>query len=71
MLAAQPSRKPVERKYTLGFGIAGQNILNRVHFASPVGVLGSPLFGQASALAGMFGSGPANRTINAQRSVNV
>jgi len=57
-------KKPVERKYSLGLGISAQNALNHVNLASPVGVLGSPLFGKSTALAGMFGSGSANRTVN-------
>ena len=68
--AAKPSKKPIERKYTLGFGIASQNILNRVNLAPPVGVLGSPLFGQSTALGSNFGSGSANRAVNAELYLN-
>jgi hypothetical protein len=63
---AQPAKKPpIERKYTMGFGIAAQNVINRVNLAPPVGVLDSPLFGESTALASNFGSGSANRTIYA------
>jgi hypothetical protein len=57
-------KAPIERKYNLRFFIAGQNVLNHVNLAPPVGVLGSPLFGQSTALANRFGTGSANRTLN-------
>lgn len=62
-----PSAKkhPVERKYNAGLSLDAENVLNHVNLAPPVGVLGSPLFGQSTALAGTFGSGSANRTLNA------
>ena len=59
------AKKPVERKYTLGLGLSSQNVLNHVNLAPPVGVLGSPLFGQSTALASTFGTGSANRTVSA------
>jgi hypothetical protein len=58
------AKKPIERKYNIGFIVAAQNVLNHVNLAPPVGVLGSPLFGQSTALASNFGTGSANRTIN-------
>ena len=57
-------KPPIERKYNLGFSVAAQNVLNRVNLAPPVGVLGSPLFGESTALASNFGTGSANRTLN-------
>ncbi|MGC2617668.1 MAG: hypothetical protein WA414_01440, partial [Acidobacteriaceae bacterium] len=64
--AAKPAvKKPIERKYTLGLGVASGNALNRVNLAPPVGVLDSPLFGKSTALASTFGSGSANRTVSA------
>ena len=63
--AATPAKKkPVEKKYTMGFALSADNVLNHVNLAPPVGVLGSPLFGKSTALSGMFGSGSANRTVN-------
>jgi Carboxypeptidase regulatory-like domain len=62
--AKSAKKPPIERKYTLGFGVQAQNVLNHVNLAPPVGVLGSPLFGQSTALASNFGTGSANRTIN-------
>ncbi len=57
-------KKPIQRKYNISFFVAGQNILNHVNLANPVGVLGSPLFGESTALASNFGTGSANRTLN-------
>lgn len=57
-------KPPIERKYNLSFFIAGQNVLNHVNLAQPVGVLASPLFGESTALSGSFGNGSANRTLN-------
>jgi hypothetical protein len=62
--AAKPVKKPIQRKYSLGFSIAADNVLNHVNLAQPVGVLGSPLFGESTALASNFGTGSANRTVN-------
>ena len=56
-------KKPIPRKYSLSVGVSSQNILNRTNLAPPVGVLGSPLFGQSTALSG-FGSGSANRSVS-------
>lgn len=60
---AKPVKKEIERKYTLGFGLSAQNILNHPNFAPPVGVLGSPLFGQSTALSSVFGSGSVDRSL--------
>jgi hypothetical protein len=60
---AKPEKKEVQRKYNLRFGVSADNVLNHVNLAQPVGVLGSPLFGKSTSLAGIFGSGSANRTI--------
>jgi hypothetical protein len=62
--ASSAKPRPIPRKYTLSFSVYGQNVFNHVNLASPVGVLGSPLFGQSTALASNFGTGSANRTIN-------
>ena len=61
---AKPVKKEIVRKYTLGFGVGSNNILNHVNLAAPVGVLGSPLFGTSTALASTFGNSSANRTVN-------
>lgn len=63
---AKPVKKEIERKYTLGFGLAAQNLLNHPNLAQPVGVLGSSLFGKSTALTNIFGSGSADRTLNVE-----
>jgi hypothetical protein len=55
------------RRYNLTFSVQAQNLLNNVNLAAPVGNLSSPLFGQATQLAGRFGGGAAsNRRIDLQ-----
>ena len=62
--AAAGKKKHIQRKYTINLGMSANNVINHVNLAPPVGVLGSPLFGQSTALAGIFGNGSANRTVN-------
>ena len=62
--ATGAKKTPPDRKYTIGFGLESENVINHVNLAPPVGVLGSPLFGQSTALASTFGNGSANRTVN-------
>jgi len=58
-----PKGKPyVDRRYHLLVELEADNVINHVNLASPVGTLGSPLFGQSTALNG---SGNANRVITA------
>ncbi len=63
-VTAPKKKAPIERKYTTGFALSADNVLNHVNLAPPVGVLGSPLFGKSTALASTFGSGSANRTVS-------
>ncbi len=63
---AKPEKKEIDRKYTLGFGVSAQNIFNHPNFAPPVGVLGSSLFGESTALASTNGNSSANRIINVE-----
>jgi hypothetical protein len=61
--APAPKGKPyVARKYNLTFIVEAVNAINHVNLASPVGVLGSPLFGQSIGLADGGGAN-ANRVI--------
>ncbi len=60
--------KPIERRYTLEFGVEADNALNHTNPAPPVGVLGSALFGRSNALNTFFSDGSANRIINLQLS---
>jgi hypothetical protein len=60
-----PKGKPyVARRYNLTFVVEAENAVNHVNLAPPIGVLGSPLFGQSIGLAGNTGSTNANRVIN-------
>lgn len=57
------------RRYALTLSISVLNALNNANLAPPIGVLGSPLFGQSVALAGgpfsaQVGNSVANRLIN-------
>ena len=63
---AKPVKKPIERRYTVGFSVSANNSLNHVNLGPPVGVLGSSLFGTSTSLSSLFGSGSANRTVNLQ-----
>jgi hypothetical protein len=62
--APKPVKKEPERKFNLGLGISANNVINHVNLGAPVGVLGSPLFGKSTSLSTVFGSGPANRSVN-------
>ena len=57
------------RRYALTLSASALNALNNVNLATPIGVLGSPLFGQSIALAGgvysaQVGNPVANRLLN-------
>jgi hypothetical protein len=61
------------KRYNLTFSAYARNVLNNVNLGSPVGVIGSPLFGQSNSLGGIFGGGgggsptqAANRRIDFQ-----
>ena len=64
--ATKPEKKEIEHKYTLGFGVSAQNIFNHPNYAPPVGVLGSSLFGESTALATTNGNSSANRIVNVE-----
>jgi Carboxypeptidase regulatory-like domain len=54
----------IARRYTMNLGIQAQNIFNTVNGGTPVGVLGSPLFGESTTLSTtQFSSSQANRII--------
>jgi hypothetical protein len=62
--ATPPKGKPyTPRKFNLILAVEAENLINHVNLAPPVGTLGSPLFGQSTALAGNS-SANANRVIN-------
>ena len=55
------------QRYSLTFGISARNLLNNVNEGMPVGVISSPIFGQANSLAGgPFGSPASNRRVDMQ-----
>jgi hypothetical protein len=55
------------RRYALTFGVVVRNLFNYVNVATPIGNLGSPLFGQSNGLAGPpYGSSSYNRRIDLQ-----
>jgi hypothetical protein len=58
------------KRYNLTFSAYARNVLNNVNLGSPIGVIGSPLFGQSNSLGGIFGGGggssAANRRIDFQ-----
>ena len=57
-------RTEIARRYTMNLGIQAQNIFNTVNGGTPVGVLGSPLFGESTNLStSQFSSSQANRII--------
>ncbi len=63
------------RRYALTLSISALNALNNVNLATPIGILGSPLFGQSIALAsGVYsaqvGNPVANRLLNAGLSLS-
>ncbi len=58
------SRTAIARRYTMNLGIQAQNIFNNVNGGTPVGVLGSPLFGESTNLSTtQFSSSQANRIL--------
>ena len=55
------------RRYSLTFSVQARNLFNNVNPATPIGNLGSPIFGESNALAGgPFGSSSYNRRIDLQ-----
>ena len=63
--APPPSKgKPeIARKYNLFLIVEAQNAINHVNLGTPVGVLGSSLFGKSNSLNGSSISSNANRVI--------
>jgi len=58
-----------DRRYNLTLSASARNVFNKVNFANPGGVLGSPFFDKYSGLqGGPFSTGVANRRIDLQAS---
>ncbi len=62
---ATAPQEPKNRRYTLELSADANNVLNHVNLSTPVGTLGSPLFGHSTALANGF-SNTANRIVVVQ-----
>ena len=55
------------QRYSLTLGVSARNLFNNVNEATPVGVISSPIFGQANSLAGgPFGNQTSNRRLDLQ-----
>jgi Carboxypeptidase regulatory-like domain len=55
------------QRYSLTLGISARNIFNNLNEGTPVGVISSPIFGQANSLAGgPFGNQTSNRRVDMQ-----
>jgi hypothetical protein len=60
----KPPKMDIARRYTMNLGIEAQNVFNTVNGGTPVGVLGSPLFGESTTLSTtQFSNSQANRII--------
>jgi hypothetical protein len=58
-------------RYSLTFSVNARNVFNNVNLATPIGVVGSPLFGRSNGLIGGFFSSPAaNRRVDLQVTFN-
>lgn len=54
-------------RYSLTIGVIGRNIFNNVNLATPIGNLGSPLFGESNGLAGRpYSDSTSNRRLDLQ-----
>jgi hypothetical protein len=55
------------RRYALTFAVMGRNVFNNVNALPPVGILGSPLFGEANGLASRpYSDATSNRRLDLQ-----
>lgn len=67
--SAHSSTSAWNPRYTMGFNINAQNILNHVNLGQPEAIVGSPLFGQSTTLAGgAYSSSISSRRITLQTS---
>lgn len=53
---AEPEKPEIDRKYTLGFGLRAENLTNHPNYSSPVGLLGSSLFGTSTSVIAPSGN---------------
>lgn len=66
------ARRTITNGYSFTVSLNARNVLNRVNFAAPIGVLGSPLFAQSESVSnvGPGGSVVANRQLYIQGTFN-
>jgi len=63
--------KETNQRYGLTFSVSARNVFNHVNLATPIGVIGSPYFGQSNRLVGgAFSSGAASRLVYLQASLS-
>ena len=73
-----PDAGATNHRYNVTFSVAARNIFNNVNLTTPIGNLGSPLFGESNGISTGFGPGggggpggaTANRKIDLQVSFN-
>jgi hypothetical protein len=59
------------RRFAWNVGLQAQNLLNNVNGGPPLGVLGSPIFGQSTNMSvNQFASAQANRLIYLHTTLN-
>ena len=62
-----PDAGATNRRYALTFSVNARNVFNNVNLLTPIGNLGSPLFGESNGLAGRPYSDPtSNRRLDLQ-----
>ena len=62
-----PDAGATNRRYGLTFSIMARNVFNNVNLQTPIGNLGSPLFGESNGLAGRpFSDSTSNRRLDLQ-----
>ena len=62
-----PDAGATNRRYALTFGVIGRNVFNNVNVLTPIGNLGSPLFGESNGLTGRpYSDSTSNRRLDLQ-----
>ena len=62
-----PDAGATNRRYAVTFSVNARNVFNNVNLATPIGNLGSPLFGESNGLTGRPYSDPtSNRRLDLQ-----
>jgi hypothetical protein len=62
-----PDAGATNRRYAVTFSVNARNVLNNVNLATPIGNLGSPLFGESNGLTGRpYSDSTSNRRLDLQ-----